>query len=261
MSFINPYRETIILGKKPKNKSKQRKIIIAFLYLLLFFAVIFFIFFQIKSLLKIPTTQQVSYYAVFMPIEASDYSTAETLASDSKARGGAGVIYKDGENFCVILAVYPNKEYATQVISQLQVQDIDASYHELKIKTLSLNNMNDTEITIAQNIHSKYLETLLSLYTLSCDLDTDKISQSTALMRISELALLWEQRTQSIAQKIDPSATSETDNEAHILYPTYNLALYVTSQLKYLATENTYQTSLKTFISVIRQINYMLCTI
>lgn len=258
MAAINPYRETSIIGAQ---KKKKRKICIFLFYFLLFFAIFFGIFFSVKSWLYVPATKAINFYTVYSILDATDYSAAETKALETKAKGGAGVVFKKDDKFCAVLAVYPTETDAKKVVKQLSEQRISALILTQPVKSLKLNNLEPEQTEIAQNIYQKYLETVHSLYGISCDLDSNKISQSYTLMRINELALLWEQRTESLANKIDPAATSEDAKKKHPLYPTYNIALYTASQLKYLSNENTYQNSLKTLISVIRQTIYTLLII
>lgn len=247
-------------AKSPKNK-KKRKILIFFLYFLLFFGIFLGIFFSIKNLLFVDVTARQNYYIIYTTIDTPDYSFAESKATEYKSRGGAGVIIKNEEKYCVVLAVYPSLEFAQNVQSQLAKQNIKTAILTQPLKTLKLANLTTEQRAITQNIHQKYLETVDSLYQISVELDTDKTSQSYALIRVGELALLWEQRAQNLADMIAPAINAENGTDSHPLYPAYDMALYTASQLKYLANENTYQSSLKTLISVIRQINYTLCVI
>lgn len=257
MRVKKEYHEIIIIGKKPKHR--QYRIFV--LFFAIFLIIFLLLFFSIKSLFFVPTTASVNYYILYAAIDAKTYETAETKAVEYKARGGAGVVIKKDKNFGVVLAIYPDNLSAQTVVKQLEQQDISAQIEVLKLPTFSLNNMSENDSEITQHIHQKYIDTLQNLYDLSYDLDTSQISQSYALMRINELALLWEQRSDILASKIDTVSNSESAKHKHALYPIYCLALYVASQLKYLANENTYQDSLKTLISVIRQTNYMLCVL
>lgn len=216
---------------------------------------------MIKTLFFVPKTPASNFYAIYTIVDAKTYDTAETKAVEFKARGGAGVVVKIDSGFGVILAIYPDFESAQKVKNQLAEQDISAKIQTLNLPTFSLNKMTENEAEIIQNLHTKYLETLQNLYDLSHDLDTNQISQSYALMRVNELALLWEQRAEILSGKIDTVSNSDDAKKKHPLYPIYRLSLYTASQLRYLANENTYQDSLKTLISVVRQTNYMLCVI
>lgn len=249
------YHEIILIGKKRKHPKCRIFLIFSIIFLLIFFI----IFLPIKSLFWTHSTPTTNYYVVYADIDAKTYETAETKAIEYKARGGAGIVIKRENNFGVVLAIYPNKDNAQTVTKQLEQQNITAKIDTISLPNFSLNNMTKNEQKIVNNINQKYIDTLQSLYNLSYDLDTNRISQSYTLMRINELALLWEQRAEILANKIDTVVNSEASKQKHTLYPIYCLALYVASQLKYLATENTYQDSLKTLISVIRQTNYMLC--
>ncbi len=255
MRVKKEYYEVILIGKKRRKSG----LMIFLLFFTIFCGIFFAIFFTLKSLFFVPKTNAKNYYLIYTIIDAKSYETAETKASEFKARGGAGVVIKNGTEFGVVLAVYPDNESVQTVAKQLSEQGISAQISTLDLAVFSLNNMTDEETQIIQNINQKYHETLENLYELSYDLETNKISQSYTLMRINELALLWEQRAEILANEINPASNSENEKDKHPLYPIYRLSLYVASQLKYLANENTYQDSLKTLISVIRQTNYMLC--
>ena len=258
MTSQNPYFETSKIRKK---NHKKIKIIRFTIYFLVFLSVFLGIFFSIKSFVVVPHTLAKNYYIVYTILDAKDNTTAETLAMDTKARGGAGVVIKIDNKYGAVLAVYPTERQAKQVVEQLSEQAISAQITPQTIKTLSLSKLDENQTKIAKNIHQKYIETLDYIYSLSYQLDTNEITQSLALMRINELALLWEQRAEHLSNEIAPALSSENDKDSHPLYPTYDLALYIASQLKYLSNENTYQNSLKTLISVIRQTNYTLLLI
>lgn len=249
------YREVTIIGKKHSHPRLNNFLV----FFAIFSGIFLIIFFSLFSVFFVPKTACVNYYMIFTPIDAKTFDTAEARAVEYKARGGAGVVIKEKQDFCVVLAVYPDFGKAKSVADQLKKQTIDAQISPLPLPVFSLNNMTADEAEITQNIHQKYLQTLTNLYEISIDLDTSEILQSYALMRVSELALLWEERAEILSQKIDIIQNSEDDTASHPLYPAYRLALFVASQLKYLVNEDTYQQSLKTLISVIRQTNYMLC--
>lgn len=251
----NNYREIVIIRKQQKLNRKQQ----FFVFFMIFLGIFLIIFFSIFSLFNIPKTPARFYYAIYTIIEATNFETAETKAVEFQARGGAGIVTKINQKFAVILASYPQKALAETVSKQLQNQSISAQIQEIALPVFSLNNMTETEQTTTQNIHQKYLETLQNLYELSIQLDNSEITQSYALMRINELSLLWQQRANILAGKIDIVNNSQTDAKKHPLYPIYCLSLYAASQLGYLVTEDSYQNSLKTLICVIRQITYMLC--
>ncbi len=245
----------MIIGKKRSHTRLKNFCVFS----VIFFGIFLIIFFSLFSVFFVPKTARVNYYVVFVPIDAKTFETAETKAVEYKARGGAGIVIKEGQDFGVVLAVYPDFSKAKTVSEQLKKQSIEAQISPLPLPVLPLNSMLQNEAEITRNIHEKYLQTLANLYTICVQLDTSEISQSYALMRVSELALLWEERAEILSQKIDITHNSEDDSAAHPLYPAYRLALFVASQLKYLVNEDTYQQSLKTLISVIRQTNYMLC--
>lgn len=251
------YHEVILIGKK-RRKSKLK---IFLLFFTIFCGIFFAIFFTLKSLFFVPKTDTQNYYLIYTNIDAKTYETAEAKAVEFKARGGAGVVIKNDTNFGVVLAVYPTEKSALVVAKQLDEQGISTQVKALRLPIFSLNNMTDDEVQITTTINQKYHETLQNLYELSYNLDTNEISQSYTLMRINELALLWEQRAEILAHKINSASDGENKKSNHPLHPIYRLSLYVASQLKYLANENTYQDSLKTLISVIRQTNYMLCVL
>lgn len=251
------YHEVILIGKKRQN----HRLKMLLLFFCIFCGIFLAVFFTIKSLFFIPKTPAVNFYAIYTEIEAKTYETAETKAVEFKARGGAGIVVKTSERFSVILSIYPDNESAKKVVQQLLAQNISAQIETIKLPTFSLSNATENEADIIINLHTKYIETLQNLYDLSFNLDTNQISQSYTLMRINELALLWEQRAEILANKIDTVSTTASEKTELPLYPIYRLSLYVASELKYLATENTYQDSLKTLISVIRQTNYMLCVL
>jgi len=251
------YKETILIGKK-RRIGKFRFFLI---FLSIFAGIFLCIFFSLKAIFSTQQTESKDYFAVSVKIDVRTFETAETKALEFKARGGAGVVKLADENYYIVLAVYPKKEDANLVQSQLNSQSITAQVDKISLPIFRLINMTENEAENIKKIHKKYLETLHDLYDLSIKLDSNQISQSQALMRINELALLWEQRAELLANEINSETDTKNYQKEHALHPIYRLALYVASQLKYLATENTYKTNLQTLISVIRQVNYMLCII
>ena len=258
MQAKKPYFEVSIISKK---HNKKLKIFYIALIILFIFSIIFWIIFSIFNFFFIPKANSIQYYAIYITLEAQDNQTAETKATKLKARGGAGVVFKLEQKFCAILSIYPNQEYANKVKSQLINQGFSPNILNLNTAKINLSKLDKNQQEIAKNIHQKYLETINSLYDISTQLDTNILTESQAIMRINELALLWTQRAESVAEKIDISANSNESNSAHPLFPTYDLALSIAGQLNYLAHENTYSDSLKTFVSVIRQVNYTLIII
>ena len=258
MKYKKPYIEVTVISKK---LSKSLKIIGIILMCALVFGSVTY---GIVAFVKWFGGEKIGgneIFCVYIMLEATDNQSAENETSELKARGGAGVAIKINDGFGAVLAVYTSNSDAETVVKQLKAQNFDAKIFSINTPTLYLDNLDEEQKEIAQNINEKYFETIESLYDISTQLDTNELTESQAIMRINELALLWTQRAEAIAEKIDTSQNSDKDTTPHPLYATYNLALSVASQLNYLATENTHSDSLKTFVSVIRQVNYTLVTI
>ena len=258
MKYKKPYIEVTVISKK---FSKSLKFVG---FVLICALALGLITYGIVALVKIFSGNKIGgneIFCVYIMLDATDNQSAENETSELKARGGAGVAIRIDNGFGAVLAVYTSNNDAETVVQQLKEQNFNAKIFSINTPTIRLDNLDTEQKEIAQNINEKYFETIESLYDISTKLDTNILTESQAIMRINELALLWTQRAENIAYKIDTSQNSDKDSTPHPLYATYNLALSVASQLNYLATENTHSDSLKTFVSVIRQVNYTLVTI
>ena len=250
------YKEVSLIKKQHKKKSKKTLFfVITCIFLLIF--VIFCIFYFLNFLHTDKLNSQ-KFYALYTPLNAETNQSAENLASLYKARGGAGVFIKIDDAFGAILSICLNKDDALSVQENLSKQNITCQILQLSTPQLKIAKLEESYKKITKNIYQKYLDTICLLYEISTSLDKNDLTESQAIIRINELALLWENRTNELSQEIDINLNTNSTSTSHPLYPIYSLCLSVTGQLRYLANENTYQNSLKTFVSVIRQINYTL---
>ncbi len=249
-----PYFEVTILDKSARTRKIKLIALFAFLALVLFCSIIFVV---IKYLLPSDLSPR-TYYYVYVLTDAQNATEAETKANEYRVRGGAGLVLERDSSFIVVLSLYLTEHDARTVVNQLKEQEILAEYESISTPPLNTHKLASDEREVASNIYSHYKQTIDSLYSLSIDLDTSKITESSALVRVSQLALLWEQRTETLANKID---LTHPDSAHHPLIDVYTLSMQITGLLNVLADENNYSVNLLTYTSLARRTTCLLAAI
>lgn len=248
-----PYFEVTLLGN-PK-KRKLWIIIISIMLAVIILSVI--IVALVRTFSKNALSPQ-TYYYVYVSTDAENATDAETAANEYRVRGGAGLTYNKDNKWYIILSLYLSKNDAVKVCSQLANQDIDAEYSSLTTASLDSTKFSTEEREIAENIYDHYKQTIEALYQISIDLDSSTITESSAQVRVSQLALLWNQRTMTLADKID---LTRPESKNHPLLNIYTLSMQVTGLLEVLADENNYSVNLLTYTSLARRTTFSLANI
>ena len=199
-----------------------------------------------------------TYYYVYVATDAENATEAETAANEYRVRGGAGLTYHNNNNWYIILSLYLSENDAKKVCNQLAEQDIFAEYNSITTTPLASAVFTDEERKIAENIYDHYKQTIEAIYQISIDLDSSTITESSAQVRVSQLALLWSQRTMTLADKID---LTRPESKEHPLLDTYTLSMQVTGLLDVLADENNYSVNLLTYTSLARRTTFSLASI
>ena len=241
-----PYYETTLISFK---RSKTQRIITICFVGALIIGFIIFISISIYNLVNSGIHYK-SYYYVYVTTDAQDATEAEEKANEYRVRGGAGLTAFINERWCVLLSLYLNEKDATSVANQLIGQNIQALVGSVNTAKIPTKNLNDKQYDVAENIYNHFLQTVETLYSISIDLDTAIITESSAQVRVNQLYLLWLQRTQELAKTIDITNSESAD---HPLLSVYSLSLKITGLLQFLVNENNYETSLLTYTSLIRK--------
>ena len=248
-----PYFEVTLLGN-PK-KRKLWIIIISIMLVIIILSVI--IVALVRTFSKNALSPQ-TYYYVYVSTDAENATDAETAANEYRVRGGAGLTYHKDNKWYIILSLYLSENDAKKVCAQLSEQDIVAEYANITTTPLANTAFTDEERKIAENIYDHYKQTIEAIYQISIDLDSSTITESSAQVRVSQLALLWSQRTMTLADKIDLTRPESKD---HPLLDTYTLSMQVTGLLDVLADESNYSATLLTYTSLARRTTFSLASI
>ena len=249
-----PYFEVVLLGGAKTRNRKKITIILATFAILIAVLVICVTLIHVLS----PAIKSHNYFYVYIKTDAINAGEAEEIANDYRVRGGAGITVQINGVWCVVLSLYKNESDANTVVTQLSAQDITAGVEKITTPTPSVANMNDAQIDIAQNIYDHYLQTIETLYDISVSLDENAMTESTAQVRVKQLALLWQQRTQDLAGQI---GVSGSDSMTHPLIDVYTISLQITGLLDVLASENSYTVNLITYMSLVRETTFQLAEI
>ncbi len=249
-----PYFEVELLGSK---KAKRRRKLISILCGILLIAVLIYICIMLINVFSAPIHSK-NYYYVYIETDATNAGEAEEVANDYRVRGGAGITILKDDIWCVVMALYLNSADAENVVTQLTAQNISAKYDKIATNTPKSSGMDTENVDIVTNIYEHYLETIETLYEFSIALDDNSMTESNAELRIKQLSILWEQRTQDLADKIGVSASSTLK---HPLLETYSLSLQITGLLEVLANENSYTVNLITYMSLVRKTTFQLAQI
>ena len=248
-----PYFEVTLLGN-PK-KRKLWIIIISIMIAAIILSVI--VVALVRTLGKNALSPQ-TYYYVYVATDAENATEAETAANEYRVRGGAGLTYHNNNKWYIILSLYLSENDAKKVCNQLAEQDIFTEYNSITTTPLASAVFTDEERKIAENIYDHYKQTIEAIYQISIDLDSSAITESSAQVRVSQLALLWSQRTMTLADKID---LTRPESKEHPLLDTYTLSMQVTGLLDVLADENNYSVNLLTYTSLARRTTFSLASI
>ena len=248
-----PYFEVTLLGN-PK-KRKLWIIIISIMIAAIILSIM--VVALVRTLGKNPLSPQ-TYYYVYVATDAENATEAETAANEYRVRGGAGLTYHNNNKWYIILSLYLSENDAKKVCNQLAEQDIFAEYNSITTTPLASAAFTDEERKIAENIYDHYKQTIEAIYQISIDLDSSEITESSAQVRVSQLALLWSQRTMTLADKID---LTRPESKEHPLLDTYTLSMQVTGLLDVLADENNYSVNLLTYTSLARRTTFSLANI
>lgn len=249
------YLDVYIIKKK---KSRRKKIFGVLILCVLALGLIFWSGYKIFRLFHHNYIGGQDYFAVYVPLNSLDSTKAEAEAKNFRTRGGAGVIIKLEKVLGVVLAVYPSLNEALAVIENLKRQQINCDYCVKSVARFSLDKMDTKQRDLTVNLFGRYELLLDNFYQMAIDLDSGKIVDSEAFIKINEWAVLWEQRVDLISDEVLNLGLSFDEIKDNPLYSIYELALKVAGQLNFLVMENANNSSLISLVSLIRQVHYYL---
>lgn len=124
------------------------------------------------------TVREKTYYAVQVGV-FTDENNAKETAKDISNRGAAGYVYKDGEKFRVIAAVYQNKEDAQSVKSNLIASGMTAAVYEAKAAELSFSiTASEEQISVVKDIFSGAAEIVDEMISIAIASDNGENVES-----------------------------------------------------------------------------------
>lgn len=254
MQSKKPYFEISLLGNPRK---KWHKII--FIIFIVIFCLFFVIFITVKMVGVISTSgiSPQTFYYIYVNTGEKDTTKAEKIANTYRVRGAAGLVMNGDEYWIVLLSLYPKLSDAENVCKQLSSEENPPKIASVTTAKISTEKMDENQRKIAENIYSHYIETINSLYETTVSLDTGAMTESSAQVRVNQLLLLWQQRTETLANAID--LTTDTSN--HPLLKIYNLSMQITGLLVFLADEKDYSVNLVTYTSLARKVTIQLAQI
>ena len=249
-----PYFEVSIISKS----SKKRKIIFLIVSILLIISILIYTCLKIFYVIDTGALNSRTYHYIYVETDALDATSAEKFANTFRVRGAAGLTLKIDGKWRVLLSLYPDLEAAQSVSKQLSTSGTTTKISSITTARIHTSKMNEQQKSTAKNIYEHYIETIDLLYNTSIALDSSTMTESSAQVRVNQLLLLWQQRTQTLANTID--ITSKKASE-HALIEVYNLSMQITGLLAFLADENDYSTSLLTYTSIARKTTLLLAQI
>lgn len=200
--------------KKPTPKSPRKsrgQILLVMLIMAIFCLTVLFVYKPIDSL-----NEYREYYAVYSDV-VEDISSANSLASMVKTRGGAGYVYKCSEGYAVFTSIYTSLDSAKQVANSLSVTDKNAGVYTLKTR----QNLSSDVLSILSSSHEAYL----TLYDMSNLADTQSLLEEQALSQVLSIINTLEQRYGELG------ALSSTD-QTYVIAVTDNQLAYLNDLMK-----------------------------
>ena len=180
MSNID-YQQYYYRKSTPKSPRKSRgQILLVMIVMLTFCLTVLFIYKPTDD-----TTSYREYYAVYSDV-VDDISSANTLASIVKARGGAGYVYKCSEGYAVFTSIYTSLDSAREVANSLSTTDENAGVYTLRTR----QNLSKDVQSLLTTSHEAYL----TLYDMSNQADTNSLLEEHALSQVLSIINLFEQR-------------------------------------------------------------------
>lgn len=255
MQSNKPYFEISLIGKPRQKWRKFAFFLVIFVFCL---SIIIYTSIKIMSVLATSGIAQQTYYYLYVETGETDATSAEKIANNYRVRGTAGLVMQKDGKWLVLLSLYLNQSDAETVCKQLATEENRPKYASIKTAKITTEKMDENQKEIAKNIYSHYLETINLLYETTIALDTSKMTESSAQVRVNQVLLLWQQRTETLANSID--LTSE-NAKTHPLIKVYNLSMQITGLLVFLADEKDYSTNLITYNSLARKITIQLAQI
>lgn len=247
-----PYYEVSLINKK-----SRRKILVSILCFIILICIIVATTLLIQKY-TFPKIKGKNFYYIYIDIDAQNATEANEQAARYRVRGGAGLTQFLDSKWRVLIALYPTLKDAQTVQTQLLTQNTQCSVGMISTPTISISQYTSEQKEVAENIYLHYLQTIDTFYTISTELDTSTITESTAQVRVTQLNLLWRQRAEQLADIIN---LTSKESQNHPLKNMYNLALQISGLLQFLADENDYSTNLVTYTSLTRKINIQLAQI
>jgi len=131
-------------------------------------------------------TEYLSYYAVETGVY-SDSKTAGDYALKAMARGGGGYTIADKDGYHVILAVYPDKKQAEDIVSKLNSGGDPVNLYILSTPVFNGGSLSETEKTVALTALSYIGIVYEELYNLSNDYDKETVTFTEAKNKTEQL--------------------------------------------------------------------------
>lgn len=154
---------------------------------------------------SVNASENSSYYCVQTGMY-SDLKTAELYAENVKSRGGAGYVYYDGM-YRVVASVYTGALQAKTVAEKMEHVGVDSTVFSITHSPFSDNSLS-AQTRDELNSLSTYADYCYqTLYNLSNELDTGKISNSDILSSLNALTTYLE-NSKAKADEIEFSTTA-----------------------------------------------------
>lgn len=180
MSNID-YQQYYYRKSTPKSPRKSRgQILLVMIVMITFCLTVLFIY---KPTDSAPLYRE--YYAVYSDV-VEDISSANSLASIVKARGGAGYVYKCSDGYAVFTSIYTSLDNAREVATSLSATDENAGVYTLCTR----QNLSKDVQSLLSTSHEAYL----TLYDMSNQADTHSLLEELALSQVLSIINLFEQR-------------------------------------------------------------------
>lgn len=201
------YIETEIYRKKPVRQTPKRfyaRVKAIAITLLIILILVFICSFLFKSKSVVLSAQTV--YGVAIGSFVTE-SSANYYSSVCKARGGAGGIYQDGNNFIVFAALYLSKTDANTIANNLLETGESAYVYEWELPQTKLT-FSDGSKSMLVEVTEIFWDTLSLMISLALDYDKEEKSVGDVNDVISERIDATDEAI-SLAEKLKGESTEQ----------------------------------------------------
>ncbi|MBR7160404.1 MAG: hypothetical protein IKD20_05150 [Clostridia bacterium] len=200
--------------KKPTPKSPRKsrgQILLVMIVMIVFCLTVLYVYKPIDSI-----NEYREYYAVYSDM-VEDISTANSLSSMVKARGGAGYVYKCSEGYAIFTSIYTSLDNAQQVANSLSTTDANAGVYTLRTR----QNISRDVLNILSSSHEAYL----TLYEMSNQADSHSLLEEQALSQVLSIINNFEKRYGELG-------ALSSDDQTYVIAVTDNQLAYLNDLAK-----------------------------